>query len=96
MNSEIRNFIEDAKFNVPFGYLHPKTNKFHAFVNIFFDEENECVYSINGNKQSIAKKIMKEKGVSQEEWLNHVVFINRYGKPIQLIRNNAKKNPCTR
>jgi hypothetical protein len=78
-----RAFIEQVKYNVPFGYLDNK-HEFRSFVNIDIDEEGEYVYYQYGNKYSIPLRIAKEKKVPIDEWFAHLYFIDKYGRAFPL------------
>ena len=85
--------VRNSHYNVPFGYLDEK-NKFQAFVNIDVDEGGDYVYYKYGNKHSISQLVSKEKRVPIEEWMNHVVIINDYGKttPLKKLQVRVKRD----
>jgi len=74
-----KSFIENVKYNVPFGYLDNK-GEFRAFVNIDIDEDGNYVYWQNGSKHSIPQLISKQKGIPNDKWFEHVVYVNEQGR----------------
>jgi len=76
---QYRDYIKRARFNVPFGYKDSK-GEFRAFVNIDVDDDGNYVYSEGGNIHSIAQRIVREKKIQYDEWFQHIVYVNQYGK----------------
>jgi len=89
--------VRDCHYNVPFGYLDHK-KVFHAFVNIDVDEHGEYVYHEYGNKYSVAQLIVKQKQVPVEEWMDHVVVVNQYGKtmPLKKVQVRVRRDYGTK
>jgi len=76
-----RTFIDRVKYNVPFGFKDQK-GEFRTLVNINIDEAGNYVYYQNGAHYSIPALIAREKKVPQEDWFNHLLYINEHGRPV--------------